>query len=89
MGIHSETDFDLSSHSNVTGKKIQYFDPKINQNYTPYVVETSIGLDRMFLAILCESYQEDLIEGEKRIYLKIPPILSPLKKSDTAASEKR
>jgi len=78
-GIHSRTDFDLSSHSNVTGKKIQYFDPKINKNYTPYVVETSIGLDRMFLAILCESFQEDLTKGEKRIYLKIPPILSPYK----------
>ena len=78
-GIHSRTDFDLSSHSNVTGKKIQYFDPKINKNYTPYVIETSVGLDRIFLAILCESFQEDLIEGEKRIYLQIPPILSPYK----------
>ena len=78
-GIHSRTDFDLSSHSKETNKKIQYFDPKINQNYTPYVVETSIGLDRMFLAVLCESYQEEGEAKDKRIYLKIPPILSPFK----------
>ncbi len=78
-GIHSRTDFDLSSHSKETNKKIQYFDPKINQNYTPYVVETSIGLDRMFLAVLCESYQEEGEAQDKRIYLKIPPILSPFK----------
>ena len=78
-GIHSRTDFDLSSHSKETNKKIQYFDPKINQNYTPYVVETSIGLDRMFLAVLCESYKDEGEEKDKRVYLKIPPILSPFK----------
>ena len=78
-GIHSRTDFDLSSHAKETNKKIQYFDPKINQNYTPYVVETSLGLDRMFLAVLCESYKDEGEGQEKRIYLKIPPILSPFK----------
>ncbi len=78
-GIHSRTDFDLSSHANETNKKIQYFDPKSSTNYTPYVVETSIGLDRMFLAVLCESYREDNNGKEKRVYLKIPPVLSPFK----------
>jgi len=78
-GIHSRTDFDLSRHAEETNKKIQYFDPQINENYTPYVVETSIGLDRMFLAVLCESYKEEGDGQDKRIYLKIPPILSPFK----------
>ena len=78
-GIHSRTDFDLSSHSKATNKKIQYFDPELNQNYTPYVVETSIGLDRMFLAVLCESYKEEGEAQDQRRYLKIPPILSPFK----------
>ena len=54
-GIHSRTDFDLKSHEKYSGKKLQYFDPEDNQNYIPYVVETSIGLDRMFLAVLSTS----------------------------------
>ena len=56
-GIHSRTDFDLKSHEKFSGKKLQYFDPEDNQNYIPYVVETSVGLDRMFLSILNKSYQ--------------------------------
>ena len=79
-GIHSRTDFDLKSHQKFSGKKITYFDPKINESYVPYVVETSIGLDRMFLAILSHSFfEEDLANGESRIVLKIPPFLAPLK----------
>jgi glycyl-tRNA synthetase len=78
-GIHSRTDFDLKNHSNESNKKIQYFDSKLNKNYTPYVVETSIGLDRMFLAILCESYCEEIENNEKRVLLKLPPILAPYK----------
>ena len=79
-GIHSRTDFDLKAHQEYSGKKIQYFDSEINKSYTPYVVETSIGLDRMFLALLCYSYcEEELDNGENRIVLKIPPILSPIK----------
>jgi len=79
-GIHSRTDFDLSAHQKNCGKKIQYFDPEINESYTPYVVETSIGLDRMFLAVLSHAFQEEKLKnGESRVVLKIPALLAPLK----------
>jgi len=78
-GIHSRTDFDLKSHQEHSGRKLQYFDPEINERYIPYVVETSIGLDRMFLAILSHSYLEEYVNGESRLVLSIPPILSPVK----------
>lgn len=79
-GIHSRTDFDLKSHEEYSGKKLQYFDPEINQNYVPYVVETSIGLDRMFLAILSSAYQEEKLEdGSERTVLKISMPLAPIK----------
>ena len=79
-GIHSRTDFDLSNHEKYTGKKLQYFDPEQNKNYIPYVVETSIGLDRMFLAVLSHSFCEEALEnGENRVVLKIPPVLAPIK----------
>ncbi|MCL1934006.1 MAG: glycine--tRNA ligase [Candidatus Azobacteroides sp.] len=79
-GIHSRTDFDLSSHEKYSGKRIQYFDPELNQSYVPYVIETSIGLDRMFLSILAGSYVEEQLEdGETRVVLRIPPMLAPVK----------
>ena len=79
-GIHSRTDFDLKAHMEHSGKKMQYFDSEVNEHYVPYVVETSIGLDRMFLAILSSSYVEEKIsEKENRIVLKIPPQISPVK----------
>src|SRR5690606_21841179 len=82
-GIHSRTDFDLSQHQQFSGKKLQYFDPEINQNYVPYVIETSIGLDRMFLSVLVNAYEEqDLSEGDKkdsRAVLKLHPCLAPVK----------
>ena len=78
-GIHSRTDFDLKSHQEHSGRKVQYFDPEINESYVPYVVETSIGLDRMFLTILSNSYQEEEVNGENRLVLSIPPMLSPVK----------
>jgi glycyl-tRNA synthetase len=82
-GIHSRTDFDLTQHQQFSGKKMQYFDPEINQNYVPYVVETSIGLDRLFLLTLCNTYEEqDLSDAEKqdsRTVLKLHPCLSPYK----------
>jgi glycyl-tRNA synthetase len=79
-GIHSRTDFDLSSHEKYSGKKIQYFDPELNQSYVPYVIETSIGVDRMFLSILAGSYCEEVLEGgETRVVLKLPPALAPVK----------
>ena len=79
-GIHSRTDFDLNAHQEFSGRKIQYFDPEINESYVPYVVETSIGLDRMFLTVLSHSFREEELEnGESRALLKIPPFLAPLK----------
>ena len=79
-GIHSRTDFDLKAHMQHSGKKMQYFDPEINEHYVPYVIETSIGLDRMFLAVLSSSFKEEKInEEESRIVLKIPPQIAPIK----------
>ena len=79
-GIHSRTDFDLGNHQKYTGKKIQYFDPELNQSYVPYVVETSIGLDRMFLSVFCNSLIEEKLEdGSLRTVLKIPKELAPNK----------
>src|ERR1700754_1853026 len=82
-GIHSRTDFDLKNHQEYSKKKLQYFDPETNQNYIPYVIETSIGLDRMFLLIVSNDYtEEDLSTPEKpdsRVVLKFPPKLAPIK----------
>ena len=79
-GIHSRTDFDLAAHEKLSGKKLQYFDPLENKSYIPYVVETSIGLDRMFLAVLSGSYRNEKLEdGSERTVLKIPFALAPLK----------
>jgi glycyl-tRNA synthetase len=79
-GIHSRTDFDLKSHEKFSGKKLQYFDPEDNQNFIPYVVETSIGLDRCFLAVLASSYKEEKLEdGSDRVVLQIPAPLAPNK----------
>jgi glycyl-tRNA synthetase len=79
-GIHSRTDFDLNAHSKFSGKKLQFFDPETNESYVPYVVETSIGLDRMFLAIFSSAFNEETLEdGSIRTVLNIPPVLSPYK----------
>lgn len=79
-GIHSRTDFDLKQHEEFSGKKLQYFDPELGENYVPYVVETSIGLDRMFLAVLSNSLQtEQLGDGSSRTVLNIPAFLAPYK----------
>jgi glycyl-tRNA synthetase len=79
-GIHSRTDFDLKSHEKYSGKKLQYFDAEDNQNYIPYVVETSVGLDRMFLSVLSSAYKEEKLEdGSDRVVLRIPAALAPNK----------
>lgn len=79
-GIHSRTDFDLKSHEEFSGKKLQYFDPERNENYVPYVVETSIGLDRMFLAVFSWALREETLEdGSTRTVLKLPEVLAPTK----------
>ena len=79
-GIHSRTDFDLSRHSQFSGKKLQYFDPELNESYTPYVIETSIGLDRMFLAVFSHALKEEMLEdGSVRTVLALPYRLAPYK----------
>jgi glycyl-tRNA synthetase len=79
-GIHSRTDFDLGNHEKFSGKKLQYFDPELNESYVPYVVETSIGVDRMFLAVFSNALREEELEnGTTRTLLKIPAVLAPTK----------
>ena len=79
-GIHSRTNFDLSQHEKYSGKSIKYFDPQTNESYTPYVIETSIGVDRMFLSIMCHAFDEEKLEnGETRVVLKLPAALAPVK----------
>jgi glycyl-tRNA synthetase len=79
-GIHSRTDFDLKQHELHSGRKLQYFDPSTNESFVPYVVETSVGLDRLFLSVLSASYTEETLEdGSERTVLKIPAALAPYK----------
>ncbi len=80
-GIHSRTDYDLGRHQEFSGKKLQYFDPELNKSYVPYVIETSIGVDRMFMTILSAAYKEEVVndKGETRVVLSIPPALAPVK----------
>ena len=79
-GIHSRTDFDLTQHEKHSGKKLQYFDPEENKSYVPYVLETSIGLDRMFLAVFSNSLKEEELENNTtRTVLKLPAVLAPTK----------
>lgn len=79
-GIHSRTNYDLSQHAKFSGRKIEYFDPATGESYTPYDIETSIGVDRMFLSIMCHSYcEEKLDDGETRVVLRLPEQLAPVK----------
>jgi glycyl-tRNA synthetase len=83
-GIHSRTDFDLKQHQEFSGKKLQFFDPELNESYIPFVVETSIGVDRMFLQIISAAYTEEEISKEdgstdSRVVLKLPAPLAPVK----------
>jgi len=79
-GIHSRTDFDLAKHEEFSGKKLKFFDSERNESYIPYVVETSIGLDRMFLAVFSWALREEPIkDGGTRTLLKLPAILAPTK----------
>lgn len=79
-GIHSRTNFDLSNHEKFSGKKIQYFDPELGESYTPYVIETSIGVDRMFLSVMAAAYCEEKLEGgDSRVVLRLPAPLAPVK----------
>jgi glycyl-tRNA synthetase len=77
-GIHNRTDFDLTQHQEFSGKKLEYFDQSTRERYVPYVVETSVGLDRTILMVLCDSYREEEVEGETRTVLKMHPKLAPV-----------
>tara|TARA_B100000575_G_C23141150_1_gene664110 strand:- start:1991 stop:3442 length:1452 start_codon:yes stop_codon:yes gene_type:complete len=77
-GIHNRSDFDLTQHQKFSGKKLDYFDQKNNKRYVPYVIETSIGLDRCTLMVLCDAYRKEEVNGEKRTVLKIHPELAPI-----------
>jgi len=78
-GIHNRTDFDLSRHQQASGKKLEYFDQERNERYLPYVIETSLGADRLALVVLCDAYDEDIIEGEARVVLRFRPEIAPIK----------
>lgn len=78
-GIHSRGDYDLQQHMKHSGVDLTYTDPKTGETYIPYVVETSVGLDRLFLAVLSEAYTQDEIDGKTRTVLKIHPALAPIK----------
>ncbi len=79
-GIHSRTDYDLGAHQELSGRKLQYFDQELNESYIPYVVETSMGLDRTFLAVLSQAYREEKMEdGAERTVLSLPAKLAPIK----------
>ncbi|MCS7154510.1 MAG: glycine--tRNA ligase [Bacteroidota bacterium] len=78
-GIHNRTDFDLSRHQQYSGKNLKYFDPETQTSYIPYVVETSAGLDRTLLMVLADAYDEEPVEGETRVVLRLHPKLAPIK----------
>ncbi len=78
-GIHNRTDFDLSRHQEYSGKKMEYFDQKEQKRYIPYVIETSVGLDRTTLMVLCDAYREEDVDGDSRTVLKLHPKLAPTK----------
>lgn len=79
-GIHSRTNYDLTQHQNLSGKKLQYFDTNKNESYVPYVVETSVGLNRTFLAVMCNAYKNEKLEdGTERVVLALPAFLAPVK----------
>jgi glycyl-tRNA synthetase len=78
-GLHARGDYDLTQHMNASGKDLQVTDPKTNEKYTPNVVETSVGVDRTFLAVMTEFYDEDELGGEKRVVMRFPYHLAPIK----------
>ncbi|HOA33101.1 MAG: glycine--tRNA ligase [Clostridiales bacterium] len=90
-GIASRTDFDLTQHQNTSGKSLEYFDQETNEKYLPYVVEPSLGVDRVVLAFLCEAYDEEVVDAEKgdvRVVLRLHPALAPVKAAVLPLSKK-
>ena len=88
-GIADRTDFDLTQHSNHSGQRLDYFDPETNERYTPYVVEPSLGADRVVLAFLCDAYDEEVVdEKDTRVVLRLHPALAPFKAAVLPLSKK-
>lgn len=77
-GIHNRTDFDLTQHAEFSGKKLDYYDQKNQERFVPYVIETSVGLDRLTLMVLCDAYREEEVDGDTRTVLKVNPKLAPV-----------
>ena len=77
-GIHSRTDFDFKRHQEYSSKKMEYYDTVTKERYIPYVVETSVGLDRTILALLCEAYTEEDVDGDQRVVMKFHPRIAPV-----------
>ncbi len=78
-GIHNRTDFDLSRHQEYSGKKLQYVDPATKDKFTPYVVETALGVGRLFLVVMADAYREEEVEGATRVVLGLHPSIAPVK----------
>lgn len=78
-GIHNRTDFDLSRHQEYSGKKLQYVDPATKDRFTPYVVETALGVGRLFLVVMADAYREEEVEGATRVVLGLHPSIAPVK----------
>lgn len=78
-GTHNRTDFDLSSHMKASGKDLQYFDDETRERFTPFIVESSVGVGRIMMAVLTNAYREEEVKGEKRVVLKLDPRIAPVK----------
>jgi glycyl-tRNA synthetase len=78
-GIHNRTDFDLARHQEYSGKRLEYIDPVSNERFVPYVIETSMGVDRAMLVLLADGYREEQVEGEERVVLGLDPRVAPVK----------
>lgn len=78
-GVHARGDYDLTQHQKFSGVSMEYLDPYTNEKYVPHVVETSVGLDRTFLAVMTEFYDEDELGGETRVVMRFPKELAPIK----------
>jgi glycyl-tRNA synthetase len=78
-GIHDRTDYDLTQHMKFSGVDLRYTDPETAEKYIPWILETSVGMGRMFMAVLADAYREDDLGGEKRVYLALSPSLAPVK----------
>ena len=87
-GVHHRGDFDIKQHQQFSGKKLSYFDPEKQESYIPHVIETSIGFDRLFLALLCAAYKEEEVKGEKRVLLSLNDDLSPVQVAVLPLSKK-